>query len=91
MWSTVDGTPLVTGLQGFHTARVKALLWSPDGSTLASAGLDSVVLVWDLEAKKAKHKFTNAHASGGASALAFPDAKVLISCGMDSTIKLWSI
>jgi WD40 repeat protein len=89
IWSTVDGSPLVTGLAGFHTARITTVAWSPSGA-LASGGVDSGLIFWDLENKKAKAKLQRCHASGGIEALTWVDDKTAITCGADGCIKSWT-
>jgi len=89
IWDAVAGTTLVTGLQGFHTARVSCLAWSP-GGTLASGGISAEINVWDLEKKSPKQKIKNAHVSGGVNALVFADDTTVLSCGSDACIKAWA-
>ena len=90
VWDPQAATPLVTGLQGFHTARISCFAWGADG-TLASGGVDATINVWDLEGKKAKHSFKHAHASGGINALCFVDGTTLASAGSDAIIKTWIV
>jgi WD40 repeat protein len=92
IWSSVDGTPLVTGLQGFHTARISAFGWSP-GGTLASAGVEGMIIVWEVAEKEAKAAFKKpqAHIAGAVTALVFQDDKTLISTGFDACIKVWKL
>jgi hypothetical protein len=88
VWDTVGGTPLVTGLSGFHTTRISCLAFSPAG-LLASGGVDGALFVWD--GKAVKHKMPLAHA-GGVSALAFlSGGDTLASAGLDACIKTWAI
>jgi hypothetical protein len=46
LWSTLTGKHLAT-LSG-HIAEVLCLAWSPDGSTLASGGADTTIVLWDV-------------------------------------------
>ena len=73
-----------------HTSWVYALALSPDGKTLASAGYDKTVRLWDLESLKELAALTG-H-KGAVRALAFsPDGKTLASGAGDQTIKLWDL
>jgi len=90
VWSAQDGTALVSGLSGFHTARVSSLAWGP-GDILASGGVDGLIIVWNLEGKAAKHKFVNAHTAGAIGALEFISGTELASAGGDGCIKRWSV
>jgi len=90
IWSTVDGSALVTGLSGFHTARISCFAWSAAG-VLASGGVDAAILVWDLDAKSPKNKMVQAHVAGAVTALVFTEETTLVSAGMDSCIKSWKL
>ena len=58
---------------------------------LASGGIDSTILVWDLEAKKAAKTFKLAHTGGGVNALCWVDDATVVSGGSDACIKTWSV
>ena len=90
IWDANAGTPLVTGLNGFHTARISCLAWSP-GGTLASGGVDATVLVWDLDNKAVKHKLVQAHMGGAIAAISFLSDTEFVSTGGDCCIKKWAI
>jgi len=91
IWSAADGTPLVTGLQGFHTTRIACLAWSP-GGTLASGGVDSTIFVWtaaSLAEKKPALTAKLTHTSGGVNSLIFAAEDKLVSAGADACVKFW--
>ena len=89
VWDVTARAPLVTGLQGFHTARISSLAYSAAG-VLASAGIDSTLLVWDLEAKKPKTKTTLCHTEGGINKVCWVDDSTIATAGSDACIKTWS-
>jgi len=90
IWSAVDGSPLVTNLGGYHTARISCFAWSA-GGLLASGGVDAAILVWDAEAGTVKSKKTQAHVAGAVTALVFTDDATLVSCGLDACVKVWKV
>jgi WD40 repeat protein/predicted Ser/Thr protein kinase len=73
-----------------HVAPLNAVVISPDGRTLASAGRDRAVKVWDLAGGRLLHSFA-AH-SDAVGGLAFsPDGLLLASGSRDGTIALWDV
>ena len=68
--------------------RVSAVAFAPDGATLASAGDDGTVKLWDPATGHELRTLTGHQ--GGVSAVAFaPDGATLASAGNDGTVKLW--
>jgi WD40 repeat protein len=73
-----------------HGGWVNAVLFSPDGKTLASGGKDGEVRLWDTATGEQRHTLLG-HPEGGASLAFSPDGKTLASGGGDRTIKLWDV
>ena len=75
-----------------HPNLVDAVGWSPDGRTLATAGHDGVVRLFDVE-KNAAGKAINAHTAPQPapvySVLWTTDGKQLLSTSFDKSMKLW--
>jgi WD40 repeat protein len=96
----VQGTPVAEAefqeLTG-HSAAVRSISISADGSRLASAGVDHTIRVWDLHSRGATRqgslvKELRGHAGPVYAAVFSPlDANSLVSTGYDDRLRLWSI
>jgi WD40 repeat protein len=74
-----------------HASGVNALTFSPDGSTLATAGVvERAIKLWNL--KDGKERATLADGVGCVRSISFsPDGQWLAYAGSDLTIKLWHL
>jgi WD40 repeat protein len=73
-----------------HDGPVRAAVCSPDGRTLATAGNDGQIRLWDLTGG-GEHRALAGHGNW-VGALAFsPDGKRLASAGRDRLVKLWDV
>jgi RNA polymerase sigma factor (sigma-70 family) len=74
---------------GGHKGAVRAVAFAPDGKTLATAGADKTVRVWDLATRRQIHKLEQPDEAAG---VAFsPDGKTLAatSAGKTGWVVLW--
>jgi eukaryotic-like serine/threonine-protein kinase len=73
-----------------HNALMRAVVFSPDGHLLATAGDDSTARIWDAKTGKLL-QILGGH-SQGVAALAFaPDGKILATGAGDKTVSLWDV
>lgn len=74
----------------FHTARINALSFSPDGTHAVSASLDTNVYVWSTLRPMKSIAIKNAFA-GGAHGACWLDDNRIASAGADGTVKVHAI
>ena len=88
-WLGGDTDELLHTLTG-HTNAVYSVAFSPDGSTLASADLDGIIRLWDVET--GEYLRTLEGHTGSVYSVAFsPDGSTLASGSADGTIRLWEL
>ena len=86
LWELPSLKPLRTF--GSHSESIESLVWSPDGSLLASGSRDRTIKIWDAEQAIELHALTG-H-DGWVWDLAWsPDGKRLASASYDGSVKLW--
>lgn len=86
VWDTATGTAFA--MLEEHPDSIKALAFSPDNTTLATAGGDWVVRLWEVGTGKYLNSLTG-H-PGAVNAVVFsPDGKTLATAG--STLRLWDV
>ncbi|VDL70965.1 unnamed protein product [Nippostrongylus brasiliensis] len=74
----------------FHTAKVNCVAWSPDNRHLASGGLDTSIIVWDIQ-RSGEHPIIirGAHAMAPVNDLVFLSDNEILSVGQDANVKHW--
>jgi WD40 repeat protein len=71
-----------------HTDEVRAVAYSPDRRTFATAGADNTVRLWDATTRKIRG--TLPRQDNAVNAVAFsPDGRILATAGADRIVRLW--
>src|SRR5262249_52063419 len=78
----------VLGTLDGHTDPVYAVVWSPDGKTLATAGFDNTVRLWDAATRKEIRKY-DGHSKLVLAVAIAPDSRRILSGSLDNTAKIW--
>ncbi len=75
-----------------HRNNIEAIVFSPDGKTLASAGDDEAIKLWDVSSSNVLRTFSG-HTSNVNSVIFSPNGMTLVSGsgGNDCTIRVWDV
>jgi hypothetical protein len=71
-----------------HRGHVDDVVFSPDGSQIASCGEDMTVRLWDTRSGSLLHTLTG-HEGAVMGVDISPDGLLLASCSEDKTVRLW--
>jgi hypothetical protein len=73
-----------------HKWGIRAVTFSPDGRTLATAGEDKSIRLWEIAAGKELQRLLG-HASGVISLSFTPNGRLLVSGSEDDTALIWDV
>jgi WD40 repeat protein/serine/threonine protein kinase len=73
-----------------HWGPVRSVAWSPDGTLLASAGNDCLIVLADAETMHIR-AVLEGHTGRILCVTFSPDSRRLLSAGSDETIRLWDV
>ena len=88
LWDVATGALRMT-LEG-HTDWILAISFSPGGQTLASAGADSTVRLWNLRSEASRQVLESSGWGPVRSISVSPDGRTLASAS-DKTVRLWDL
>jgi len=75
----------------FHQSKITCLDWAPDSRRVATGGLDSKIIVWDVEGGPTKKIVFERANVGGIAAIKFLSPGKFASAGADCSVKIWVI
>ena len=90
LWDRISGRTQTSSFPG-HESGTVAWSFSPDGTMLATGGVDGSVILRDANSLEPLSRLDRAH-DGSASAVAFsPDGRTLATGGSEGLVRLWDL
>ncbi len=86
--SAVNNSVIFSGYT-VHTSSINSVAFSPDGRTLASAGDDRTIRLWNTRTHKQLGTPLTGHTNRVTGVAFSPDGRTLASASDDGTIRLW--
>ena len=79
-------------IEGGHSTEVIAVAWSPDGTTLASGGIDYAARLWNREGEPLSVLRANTQERNDINGLAWsPDGLSLAAAGQAASVRIWNV
>src|SRR5208337_5398311 len=92
MLNRMKATPLLAQFAREHRSRVVRMAYSRDGKILATAGLDSRIILWDAESHRPLGSLTDRGSRSSVAGMQFsPDGKLLVTCHAGGIVLLWFV
>jgi serine/threonine protein kinase len=86
----IPGTTITT--YSGHSQEVKALVWSPDGSRVASGSLDGTVQLWDAATGKIVMTYGSLAATQPVKTIAWSSDGMYLAAGNgNGTVRVWNV
>lgn len=73
-----------------HTALTYTEVFSPDGTTIATASVDGTARLWDVQTGQELRRFSG-HTAALENVAFYPDGKHLVTASDDGTAMLWDV
>src|SRR5262249_45564671 len=88
LWDVGTGEEIVA--RDTHAEAVTCLAISPDGTAVASGGVDDTIRLWDVATGRQRHRLDGP--ADRVEGLAFsPNGRLLASAAADETLRLWDM